>query len=59
MTLSNDYTGGIPALNVTYALGAELSAITGLEMRLFANVSRVTSMTENVLAESRQGDRTT
>lgn len=56
VTLSNDYTADIPALNLTYALGAELSAISGLEMRLFANVSRVPSTTENVIAESRRGD---
>ena len=56
VTLSNDYTGDIPALNLTYALGAELSAITDLEMRLFANVSRVPSTTENVIAESKGGD---
>ncbi len=29
VTLGNDYTADIPALNLTYALGAELSAITG------------------------------
>ena len=46
----------IPALNLTYDLGAELSAITDLEMRLFANVSRVPSTTQNVIAESKGGD---
>jgi Zn-dependent M28 family amino/carboxypeptidase len=56
VTLSNDYTGGIPALNLTYALGAELSAVQDLVMRLFANVSRVPSTTENLIAESRKGD---
>jgi Zn-dependent M28 family amino/carboxypeptidase len=56
VTLSNDYTADIPALNLTYALGAELSAITDLEMRLFANVSRVPSTTQNVIAESKGGD---
>jgi Zn-dependent M28 family amino/carboxypeptidase len=56
VTLSNDYTGGIPALSATYALGAQLSAVPGLTMRLFANVSRVKSVTTNVLAESRRGD---
>ena len=29
VTLGNGYTGGIPALNMTYVLGAELSAIAG------------------------------
>ena len=31
VTLGNGYTGGIPALNATYALGAELSTISGLK----------------------------
>jgi Zn-dependent M28 family amino/carboxypeptidase len=56
VTLSNDYTGDIPALNATYALGAELSTIPGLRMRLFADVSRVPSTTQNVIAESKKGD---
>ena len=59
VTLSNDYTGDIPALNLTYNLGAELSAVTDLEMRLFANVSRVPSTTQNVIAESKGATRTT
>lgn len=56
VTLGNGYTGGIPALSATYALGAQLSAAPGLTMRLFANVSRVKSVTSNVIAESRRGD---
>lgn len=56
VTLGNDYTGGIPALSATYALGAELVATQGLVMRLFANVSRDPSTTENLIAESRAGD---
>lgn len=56
VTLSNGYTADLPALSTTYALGAELSAIAGLEMRLFANVSRVQTTTQNVVAESRGGD---
>ena len=56
VTLSNGYTGGIPALNLTYALGAELSGIASLEMRLFANVSREPATTENLIAESNGGD---
>ena len=56
VTLSNDYTGDIPALSATYALGAELSAIGDLVLRLFADVSRVPSTTENVIAESKKGD---
>ncbi len=56
VTLSNDYTADLPALNLTYALGAELSAIDDLETRLFANVTRTPSSTENVIAESKGGD---
>ena len=39
MTLGNGYTGDIPALSVSYSLGAQLASIEGLEMRLFANVA--------------------
>jgi Zn-dependent M28 family amino/carboxypeptidase len=56
VTLGNGYTGGIPALNLTYALGADLSAVSGLETRLFANVTRVPGTTQNLIAESRGGD---
>lgn len=56
VTLGNGYTGGLPAVSTTYTLGAELSQLSGLRMRVFANVSRVASVTENVIAESRGGD---
>ncbi len=56
VTLGNGYTGGIPALSLTYQLGADLSAVEDLEMRLFANVSRVPVTTSNVIADSRGGD---
>ena len=58
VTLGNGYTGGIPAVSVPYALGEQLNGLvpSGLEMRLFANVSRVASVTTNVIAESRRGD---
>ncbi len=56
VTLGNGYTGGIPALNLTYALGAELSTIAGLRVRLFANVTRVLTVTENLIADSPAGD---
>ena len=58
VTLGNGYTGGIPAVNITYALGAQLSAVAGLEMHMFVNVSRVPGTTYNVIAESRHGDPT-
>jgi Zn-dependent M28 family amino/carboxypeptidase len=56
VTLGNGYSGGIPALNLTYALGAELVNTPALVMRLFANVSREHSITSNVIAESKSGD---
>ncbi|HEY1116963.1 MAG TPA: M28 family metallopeptidase [Acidimicrobiales bacterium] len=56
VTLGNGYSGGIPALSATYDLGAELANTPGLQMRLFANVSRIATVTENVIAESRHGD---
>ena len=56
VTLGNGYTGDIPALNLTYALGAALSAIPDLTMHLIANVSREPATTENLIAESPGGD---
>ncbi|WP_183092665.1 M28 family metallopeptidase [Nocardioides stalactiti] len=56
VTLGNGYTGGLPAVSTTYALGADLAQTPGLSMRLFANVSRVRTTTENVVAETRGGD---
>ena len=56
VTLGNGYTGGIPALNLTYALGVELSTTAALRVRLFANVTRVLTVTENLIADSPGGD---
>ena len=56
VTLSANYTGGIPALSTTYARGVEFANTAGLSMRLFANVSRGDATTYNVLAESAGGD---
>ena len=56
VTLGNGYTGGIPALSATYALGATLAGTAGLRMRLFANVSRTPGTTTNVIADSKRGD---
>ena len=56
VTLGNGYSGGIPALSMTYDLGAELSGVSGLQMRLFANVSREPATTSNVIAESKGGN---
>ncbi len=56
VTLGNGNTSGIPALGTTYALGAELAETEGLELRVFANASRVLTESENVIAETRHGD---
>jgi Zn-dependent M28 family amino/carboxypeptidase len=56
VTLSNGYTGGIPAISTTYARGAEFANTAGLVMHLFPNVSREPATTENLIAESKGGD---
>jgi Zn-dependent M28 family amino/carboxypeptidase len=56
VTLSANNTSGIPVLGTTYALGAQLAGIQGLEMRVFANSSREILPTFNVLAETSHGD---
>ena len=56
VTLGDSNTSGIPALGLTYELGAELSALPGLTMRLFANSSRVLTTSVNVIADSPGGD---
>ena len=56
VTLSDGYTGGIPALNLTYTLGAQLAGTAGLQMRLFANVTRELATSWNLIANSRRGD---
>ena len=58
VTLGDGYAGDIPAVNATYARGVEWSQTSQLQMRVFANVSRVLTTTENVIAESRGGDAT-
>jgi Zn-dependent M28 family amino/carboxypeptidase len=56
VTLGNFYTGNIPALSTTYAIGVQLSQLSGLTMHLKANVTRVGSVTYNVVADSPWGD---
>jgi Zn-dependent M28 family amino/carboxypeptidase len=55
-TLGATYNGGIPVMFTTYARGVEWAGTAGLVMRLFANVFRGLATTNNVLAESRDGD---
>jgi Zn-dependent M28 family amino/carboxypeptidase len=56
VTLGDGYTGGIPAVSATYALGEQWAQTAGLTMHMNVNVSRVLTTTENVIAESKGGD---
>jgi Zn-dependent M28 family amino/carboxypeptidase len=55
-TLTSDYSGGIPVLATTYALGEQFSMIPGLVVRIVADVTRGDVTTANVIAESIGGD---
>ena len=55
VTLTANNESGIPVLGVTYQLGADLSAISGLQMRVFANAVREIRPTANVIAETSTG----
>jgi Zn-dependent M28 family amino/carboxypeptidase len=55
VTLSANNESGIPVIGVTYQLGADLSAIAGLQMRVFANSVREIKTTANVIAETNSG----
>ena len=50
-TLGNEYSGGIPVLEATYAVGETLAGLPGATVNLAANVFRGEATTENVLAE--------
>jgi Zn-dependent M28 family amino/carboxypeptidase len=56
VTLGDGYSGGIPALSATYALGEEWADVDGLTMHMIVNVSRVLTTTENLFAETPGGD---
>ena len=55
-TLTDDYTGGLPVVGATYALGEEFAMTPGISARLAADTIRETTTTANVLAESVYGD---
>ena len=55
-TLGTSYSGGIPVMEATYALGVEWALQPGLVASLHANVFRGTASTANVLAETPGGD---
>lgn len=56
-TVSAEYSGGIPVLGATYALGEDLNdEIPGLTVRIVADVSRGDVVAANVIAESIGGD---
>jgi Zn-dependent M28 family amino/carboxypeptidase len=54
--VSAEYSGGIPVLAATYALGEQFSMIPGLAVRMVADVSRGDVVAANVIAESIGGD---
>jgi Zn-dependent M28 family amino/carboxypeptidase len=58
VTLGDGYTGSIPALSVPYELGATLAGLvgSGLQLRLKADVTRVLTTTNNLIAELGGGD---
>ena len=56
VTMGNGYTGGIPNLGTTYALGAQLAGTPGLRMSMVADVVRGVRTTYNVIAESTSGN---
>lgn len=57
-TLGSDYTGNLPVVGTTYALGEEFASTPGITARLAAETIRENTTTANVLAESVYGDPT-
>ena len=55
-TLGATYSGGIPVVFATFALGVEWAGTGGLEMHLLVDVLRGLTTSYNVLAESSFGD---
>ena len=55
-TLGNTYSGGIPVVEMTYALGEELANTPGLVLRLWVDVFRGEATTVNVIAETAGGN---
>ncbi len=56
VTLSAAYSGGIPVFFTTYDRGVEWASTPGLVLHMFANVFRGVATTNNVFAETRDGD---
>ena len=55
-TLSAEYSGGIPVVFATYALGESFIATPGLQLHMVVDVARQEVTTYNVIAESRGGN---
>ena len=55
-TLQIDYTGDLPVLGATYALGVDFASKLGLRARISASTLREKTTTANVIAESAYGD---
>lgn len=56
VTLSEDYSGGIPVVFATYDLGEEWAGTAGLDMTLVTDTNTETRTTYNVFADTRRGD---
>ncbi len=55
-TLGDAFTGNVPVLAVTKALGEQLRATAGLTLHMKADTLRDTKTTYNIIAESKTGD---
>lgn len=55
-TLGDAYAGGIPVLFATYDVGASLAQTAELQVRLFTDVVRERTQTNNLVAESKHGN---
>lgn len=57
-TLGDTFTGNVPVVSVSKAVGTELAGKAGLTMRIVTSTTRTTTETYNVIAESKTGDAT-
>ncbi len=55
-TLGAEYSGGIPVLFATYALGEEWASTAGLQLHMVADVEREMTESYNVIAQTRRGN---
>lgn len=55
-TLGNTFTGNLPVVGITQALGEQLRATAGLQLRIKTDVLRTPATSYNVLAETKGGN---